>query len=881
PYVRPDEADRTIAAHESVVQDIIGILREAKGLDFAGYKRNTLNRRIARRMVLHKLDNLREYERLVRSDPREADALFQDVLINVTSFFRNPDAYEALKTKVFPAITEERNRHDPVRIWALGCSTGEEAYSLAIAFTEYLEQSGRRLNAQVFATDANAAGIEKARSGIYAKGISQDVSPERLRRFFLEVDGSYRIAKPIRDMCVFARQNVLSDPPFSRLDLVACRNLLIYLDGSQQQRLMPMLHYALRSGGFLWLGGSETVGTHRELFEMLDVKHKVYSKKEGRKALAASGLPRWTPGAAPLLPSVPRPSSASEAQRSADRLLLARYVPACIVLDADFEILQFRGDTTPYIAPPPGRATLNALKILREGLVAGVRDALARARKEQRVVRVSGLRVRIGGKTRPVDLEVTPVFTQDSPTFLVVFEEPAKAVMARARHIQQEAQASADRSTRSKSTRAAKDEIDRLKDELATTHDYLQSVIEQQEAANEELQSANEEVQSANEELQSINEELETSKEEIQSSNEELSTVNEELQERNLEFAQANNDLNNLLASVQLPIVMLGPDLRIRRFTPAAERLFNLIPGDVGRPVSDVKLNVAAEALESVVAEVLETMATRELEVRDRAGRWHLMRVRPYRTQENVIDGAVIVLVDIDEVKRGEQALREGEARFAVLANSVPVLVWMSDLSGGCQFVNRAFEDFVGASQSGLRGSSISQFVHPDDRAGFDAAFASAAAARKVFEHRARWRRADATYRMMKSVANPRVHGDETAMGYVGGTFDITDLQQAEASLIELDHAKNEFLAMLAHELRNPLAGVRNASRLLEPEAPAQTIARAKEIIDRQSGNMVRMVEELLDISRITQGIIQIRDRPVELGATVRAAIDSTAADRD
>ena len=884
PYVSPALDAGAIALNESSMQRILGILRHATGVDFDGYKRNTINRRIARRMVLHKLDGLHDYVRYLQANANEVEALFQDVLINVTSFFRNPEAYEALKTTVFPKLTEDRSRHEPVRIWALGCSTGEEAYSLAMTFTEYIEQAGRTADAQIFATDLNGNGIDRARGGIYAKGITQDVSADRLRRFFVEVDGSYRITKKIRDMCVFARQNVLADPPFSRLDLVACRNLLIYLEPVQQQRLIPMLHYSLRNNGYLWLGGSETIGSYRELFDILDTKHKIYAKKPVvNQGYVPPAGHRWEPhraaGGQVMVPV--REPQGLDSQREAERLLLSRYAPPSVVLNDELEIIQFRGDTGPYLTPAPGRATHNLLKMLREGLMVGVRSALQKARKESTIVRTKELRVRSNGGWRDVDIEVLPLKSRTSDTgaaYVVVFEEPARAVLSRARQIHDDAVAEAARAG-AKSAKDSSKEAVRLAQELAATREYLQSVIEQQEAANEELQSANEEVQSANEELQSINEELETSKEEIQSANEELATVNDELQNRNHELSQSNNDLTNLFASVQLAIVMLGPDLRIRRFTPAAEKILNLIPSDIGRPLSDINLNVPGEALEDVVNEVVDRIEIREREVQDRHGRWYSMRVRPYRTLENVIDGAVLVMVDIDELKRADQALRESEARFEVLANTAPVLIWMSDLEG-CRFVNRAFEDFVGELEPDIRGSSISRFVHPDDRDTFETAFSNAVKSREAFQARTRFRRADGEYRWTKTVGQPRFHAGGQLVGFVGGTFDITDMKEAEAALLELDRGKNEFLAMLAHELRNPLSGVRNASRLLSDAHNETVVGQAREIIDRQTTHMVRMIDDLLDVSRITQGKIHLRFEPVDLVAVLKECIESGAEER-
>jgi len=776
PYVAPMETPATLLG-DLDMQRVLQALHGDKGVDFSQYKRNTLYRRITRRMLLHRMESAAEYLARLDEDPKEVEALYRDVLINVTSFFRDPESYEALKATVFPLLTADRPRQDPIRIWALACSTGEEAYSLAMAFTEYLEESGRRATLQIFATDVNGAGIEKARAGIYPKGIAQDVSPERLRRFFVIVDGCYRICKPIRDMCVFARQNVLADPPFSRIDLVACRNLLIYMEPALQQRLIPLVHYALRGKGFLWLGGCETIGTYRDFFELLDARAKIYLKKHGagaQVALPSSGA-RWIghTGVAPVPP--PEPAIA-DAQREADRLLLIRYAPPGVVINEDLEILQFRGDTSPFLRPPPGKASHNLIKMLREGLMVAVRGAVSRARRDQLPAREEGLKVRSNGGWRAVDVAVLPLkpAAAGSGTLVVLFEEPAHSVEARVRLL--EAEDRPDREAGPGDADSTK-EIARLKQELSATRDYLQSVIEQQETANEELQSANEEVQSSNEELQSINEELETSKEEIQSSNEELATVNDELQNRNLEISQSNNDLMNLLASVQMAIVMLGPDLRIRRFTPAAEKLLKLIPADVGRPIADIKLNLDFDELEAVVVEVIESMANREREVRDRNGHWYLLRVRPYRTLENRIDGAVILLIDIDGLKQAQSAAGESESRFEVLADNAPVPIWMRDMDGA-RFVNRAFEEFFGARSGHARAADPERFVHPADRAAYLTVYENARKARKPFQARMRMRRADGQYRWVNATGAPRFGADGSLVGFVGCAFDLSDIDE-------------------------------------------------------------------------------------------------------
>ncbi|HUI99462.1 MAG TPA: chemotaxis protein CheB [Usitatibacter sp.] len=871
-------------SQEPIFARVVEALRQSTGVDFSKYKRNTLRRRITRRMVLHRLQGFDEYLQLLESNPAELDALYADVLINVTSFFRDAAAFESLKSVVFPKLVEDRGRREPIRIWSVGCSTGEEAYSIAIAYNEFAEASGRRLPLQVFATDLNGANIDKARAGVYPKSIAHEVSAERLRRFFAKVDGGYRVAKPIRDLCVFARHNVLSDPPFSHVDLVACRNLLIYLEPALQQRIIRLLHYALCPGGFLWLGGSETIGTYRELFELLDARSKVYVRKpSAHPATLAMPLPgRSLTASAPLAAGpATREVPIVEPMREADRLLLSRYSPPGVLVNENLDVIQFRGDTGPFLTPAPGRATLELLKMLREGLLVAVRGGLRRAQREKVAVREEGLRVRSNGGWREVDLAVIPVHPGDNGfrTYLVLFEEPAARERARAKALADHARSEVAKVPASRDE-SSRQEIDRLTQEIAASREYLQSVIEQQEAANEELQSANEEVQSANEELQSINEELETSKEEIQSTNEELATVNDELQNRNAELSQSNNDFVNLLASVDMPIVMLGPDLRIRRFTPPAQELLNLIPSDVGRPLGDLTLDIGVADLEHIAIDVIRNVAPQEREIRDREGRRYLLRVRPYRTLENRIEGAVVLLVDIDSLRRAEQSALESERRFELLADTAPVPIWVDDLER-CRFVNRAFEEFVGAKAAEVLERGTAGYVHPEDRAQYVDACAAALRERRHLEMRLRLRRHDGPYRWMKVVAAPRFIEDAQLAGFVGCAIDITDMAEAEGALRELDRGRNEFLAVLAHELRNPLAGVRNAAHLLAtPHEPA-LVEHARSIIERQTQRMVRLIDDLLDVSRITHGKVQLRMEPVDLAAAAERVADATQAERE
>jgi two-component system CheB/CheR fusion protein len=516
---------------------------------------------------------------------------------------------------------------------------------------------------KMLATDLNEAALERARSGIYLDNIEIDISPDRLRRFFVRVDGNYQISKTVRELCVFSRHNMAADPPFSHLDLVSCRNVLIYMDSALQRRVLPILHYALNPGGYLFLGSSETIGPFSDLFATLDSRHRIFARKsiatpvplEFSAQPSAEGMTRRhgrPEGAAPIW-------NALDVQREADRIVLTRYAPVGVVIDEALTVLQFRGRTGTYLEPAPGMASLDLLRMLREGLLAEVRSAITQARAENGTVVKEGLRVTEGGQPHQVRVEVIPFKVPPAGIrfFLVLFQDttpgeagPPPRPLAEPRRA--EAALSSDQS------------VLQLQQELAALREYLQSVIEEQESTNEELKSANEEILSANEELQSTNEELQTAKEEAQSANEELATVNEELRHRNAELGRVNNDLVNLLSGVNIPIVMVSRDLRIRRFTPMAEKLLNLIPSDMGRPISDIKPNLRVDDLSRLIAGVIDTLTAHESEIQDRDGHWYSLRIRPYVTLDNKIDGASVVLLDIDSLKRVLEPLRGGhEAR--------------------------------------------------------------------------------------------------------------------------------------------------------------------------------------------------------------------------
>ncbi len=704
------EAAAETAATPGTAQDdfrkILLLLRNHCGVDFSLYKSNTIQRRVTRRLVLNKQETLAEYAVFLKGNAKELNALYSDVLISVTSFFRNPEAFDALKRAVFPKLLGQRVRDEPVRVWVLGCSTGQEAYSLAMAFAEAAADDVRGARLQIFATDLNEVLLEKARHGLYAKSLVQDISPERLRRFFVEEDGGYRVTKALREQVVFARQNVLSDPPFSRIDLVTCRNLLIYLEPDLQKKIFPAFHYALKPGGFLFLGASESIGQFTELFAPADKKQKIFSRKAAvtptfrppmpgvRNTAPAAGRP-----ALPELPELPEwqrdqalfegtrddvngPRREVSAQREADRVSVSQFTPPGVLINAEGQVLQFRGATGAFLEPPMGKASFDILKMARDGLMLPLRAAINKAKREHKPVRRDDVRVPSDGGTRVIALQVIPLRNVKEPCFLILFQEVGLAPTGGPLPLAPPAPIG---------KRAVANRVAELERELSDTRDYLQSIQEQNEAANEELQASSEEVQSANEELQSINEELETSKEELESTNEELTTINDEMISRNGELNRLNADLNNVQVGMHTAILLLSRDLVIRRFTPAAVKIFNLVNTDVGRAMRSIRHNLELPALETLLAEVIDTVSLYDAEVQDTDGYWYSLRARPYLTLDNKIDGVVLVLNDIDSLKRSERAVaRARDYAEAILRTApVPLLVLRSDLR-----VNTANEAF-------------------------------------------------------------------------------------------------------------------------------------------------------------------------------------------
>jgi two-component system CheB/CheR fusion protein len=677
---------------------ILMLLRSATGHDFSQYKKSTLARRVERRMAQHGIEDAEVYARLLKEQPGELQLLFKELLINVTSFFRDPQAFLALKTDVLSALLADKPENYVLRAWVAGCATGEEAYSIAMLLRELMDEAPHHFKVQLYSTDLDDDAIATARVGLYPPNIAQDVTPERLRRFFTKEDSGYRVSKEIREMVVFAVQSVIKDPPFTRLDLLACRNLLIYLEPELQNRLIPAFHYALRPGGVLFLSPSESIGGHTELFEPIDRKWKLYRAKPSAasiRTVLGSGL-SWAAGSGSAAPSLhPRPPEPHYAELT-KRTLLQSFAPAAVVTDLQGNILYVHGETGKFLRPAPGQPTHNVVEMAREGLQLALREALRHASDEGRPAQSQTLSIRNDGHDQALSLGVRSLPDPDTShrVLLISFQELAGTQAPKPA-----------RRPRSGSTAEAQ-RIAGLERELAFATESMKAMLEEQQASNEELKSTNEELQSTNEELQSTNEELETSKEELQSVNEELVTVNAELQAKIEQMAGMQDDMKNLLDNIRIGTIFLDRQLRIRRFTRDALKVYRLAATDVGRPLADIRSELQGGDLLADAQAVLESLVPIERELSTAGGDWYLVRIQPYRTMDNLIDGVVLTFADVTERVQAIAARKARDLAEAIVDTVNDPLVVL-DGALNVLSANRAFHREFGSSAQATLGRNL------------------------------------------------------------------------------------------------------------------------------------------------------------------------------
>jgi two-component system CheB/CheR fusion protein len=895
---------------------ILALLRARTKLDFRSYRKGMLLRRVQRRMGLSHIERLPEYAKLLRDRPEELKLLSQDLLISVTNFFRDREMFQVLEAQVIPELLREKTADTPLRIWVPGCATGEEAYSIAILFIEQIAATQKACPLQIFATDVDESALAFGRRGVYTGSELTEVGGERAGRFFVRLDDqTYQASKQVRDSVLFASQNILRDAPFSKLDLISCRNLLIYLEPEVQQKVVLLLHFALREGGFLALGPSETVGREIDLFEPVSKKWRIYRRRAGGAAAprgarvafpiqASRSNDELRPGLASALP-VPAAGVAELARE----LLLEDYAPAAALVNRNYEILYFNGPTHRYLRQPGGAPTLDLTALAREGLRPRIRAAVREARRLGRKVILRAPGVQRNGGAVTVRIGVRPVRGAGGgeELLLVTFEDESKQKRATAR---------------AASSRAEESTVKQLELELKSTREELQSAIEELESSNEELKASNEEAMSMNEELQSANEELETSKEELQSLNEELNSVNTQLQEKLEELESTNNDLANLLSSADIATLFLGADYRIKRFSAAATRLFKLIPGDIGRPIGDLAARFSDPDLHGDVDAVIGELAAREKEVRSEDGRWYLRRITPYRTLDNRIEGVVVAFTEVTQLKNLEAELRrlagaleervakrtselaaevhdreDADAKLLAERNFVsevlatmPALVMVTDRDGLVVRFNRACEEASGRSFEQVRGKSVFDLLlRPENVEEVRRIFAELAAGGGPSRTQSAWKRPDGSRRLI-AWSNDVLRDGTGRVEYIIRTgIDITDQHHAEDDarqrLAELAHmhrlhTAGELATALAHELNQPLAAIAGYSdaclnKLRAGEVSSENLVRNLEQISTQAQRAGKFIRELR--SFLAKG--EVQKAPTDANALARQAFGLLAAD--
>jgi len=844
------------AAGRQGIELIFELLRRAYGIDFAYYKPSTVARRIQRRLDMNRVGDLKEYAEKIRQDTKELESLYHDLLINVTQFFRDPEAFEALGEVLDEQIRGHANE-DEFRVWVAGCATGEEAYSLAILIHELREKYGKSMPVKIFATDVHRPALDVASAGIYDGSSVENVSPQRLERYFIRHEDRYHVVNELRQWIVFAPHHVIKDAPFTKLDLIACRNLLIYLQPAAQKKVLFLFHFGLKTGGALLLGPSENPGEISDEFEKLDGHWKLYRKRRDVRLppdLLLSNTERLTsPARGALLRT-----KANKAQfQEIFAQLLGETLPPSVLVNADGELLHTFGPARRFLHIPAGRPSLDVLEMASGDLHLAIAGAMQRAARDQEKISFHGIEVETDEVRTHVDLTVRPVkwASGDELYFLISFEPQDRVV------------SSPEDRTEMNVAEVSRERVNDLERELSHSRENLQATIEELETSNEELQATNEELLASNEELQSTNEEL-------HSVNEELYTVNAEYQHKIDELTELTAEVDALLQSTEVQVIFLDQDLRIRKFTPSVEKTFNLVPQDVGRRLDSFQHNIEHPALLDGLEQVLSEQKKVEREVRAGDGRWFLLRILPFRKKE-AISGVVLTLIDINTLRRTRNELWTVQQQFAAIMNRSASIVFVKSLDGKYVMANRAMSKVFGKPIDRIIGHTSEELV------GSSAAEAMLRSDAQVLETGQEVQIEESleiqgrAYHFVVSKF-PLRDRQGNLVGLAGIKTDVTDLKRAETEAREAVAQRDRFLAMLSHELRNPLAAILSAASLVQRSVDdGDEILQPCEVIGRQAAQMSTLLDDLLDVARITHGTIRLRHEPCELASVCKEAIEA------
>jgi two-component system CheB/CheR fusion protein len=859
--LQDDEPQRSFPAGGEDINRILVALLKSGGIDFRDYKPGMIERRIKHRMALMAMSSLKEFGEHIESSAEARRSLGEDFLIGVTEFFREPNAWKALSERVLPELFTSRGER-PVRTWVPGCASGEEVYSLAMILSERAPTAEARATIEMFGTDVNRRALEHARRGIYPSSISSSVSQERLKRFFVQAGDSFQVNKELRSLIVFSPHNLLVDPPFSRMDIVSCRNLLIYLQPSAQRVLASLFAFSLNEGGFLFLGRSESMPDQHQFFEPVAPQSGIFRRKRGMKPSALNFYMATSGEAQPPDRGPPPRIRASEMAQRVHKELLARFTPAAVAVDVTSHVMYFHGDVDAFLRRESGAPTDNLMEMLRQGLSPAVRSVLHQAIDEGRsaIVDTEMLAEQERVQVRVEAVPLKAAHGTDS-YYLITFETLSR--------------------TAPPDIAGTGSPGFVLERELRQTRQDMEEMIHSLQLANEELKMSNEEGLSANEELQSANEELASSKEELQSLNEEMNTVNGQLEMKVRELEQLNDDLNNLLRNTRIACLFLDRDLRIRRYTPPIEQLISVRPGDMGRPITDFASPFINDDLVEIARAVLADLNSVDGETAARDGKWYWRSVQPYESTGNRVDGIVVTFTDITSLKQAEEGVR----RLATVMQDSNDGITVHDLGGHILDWNRAAERMYGYTAAEARALGVASVIPESRREEYE--FAVARAARGEPLASIETQRLTKDGRMLDVWLTISVLRDEHGRPYAMATTerDITERLRSEQQLRyramllqEADRRRTEFLAMLAHELRNPLAPVRNALHLIRHEkASAAQIKWSTDVMDRQTQHLQRLIDDLLDVSRITSGKVRLQRETVDTRSIVRNAIEATA----